>query len=52
MQQKIWRYVVCSMSIVAAILVNDFATLQPVKVTWSVRGFLFLLQNHVNQYKL
>ena len=33
MQQKIWRYVVCSMSIVAAILVNDFATLQPVKVT-------------------
>ena len=23
-----------------------------VKATWSVRGFLFLLQNHVNQYKL
>ena len=23
-----------------------------VKATWSVRGFLFLLQNHVIQYKL
>ena len=22
------------------------------KATWSIRGFLFLLQNHVNQYKL
>ena len=22
-----------------------------IKATWSVRGFLFLLQNHVNQYK-
>ena len=24
----------------------------PFKATWSVRGFLFLLQNHINGYKL